>query len=101
MGMVAGVGAAGQQLFGPLAAEADRDGRVVVRRRKFTAGSLARTFVFGFLQKPDATAEELAQVAAQCGAAVTPQAIDQRQTPQLVAFLEGLFRRAVRVVVGS
>jgi Transposase DDE domain len=101
MGMVARAAAAVQQLFGPLAAEADRDSRVVVRRRKFTAGSLARTFVLGFLQKPDATAEELAQVAAQCGAAVTPQAIDQRQTPQLVAFLEGLFRRAVRVVVGS
>ena len=101
MGMVARVGAALQELFGPLAAAADADSRVVVRRRKFTAESLARTFVLGFLQKPDASAEELARVAAQCGAAVTPQAIDQRQTPQLVGFLEALFRRAVRVVVGS
>jgi Transposase DDE domain len=101
MGMVAGAGAAVQQLFGPLAAAADRDRPVVVRRRTFTPASLARTFVLGFLQNPDASAEELAQVAAQCGAAVTPQAIDQRQTPRLVGFLEDLFRRAVRVVVGS
>jgi hypothetical protein len=101
MGMVAGVGAAVQELFGPLAADAERDSRVIVRRRTFTAASLARTFVLGFLQNPDATAEELARVAAQCGAAVTPQAIDQRQTPRLAGFLEALFRRAVRVVVGS
>ncbi len=101
MGMVARVGAALQQLFGPLATDSNRDQPVVIRRRKFTPLSLARTFVLGFLQKPDATDEELAQVAVQCGAAVTPQAIDQRHTPQLVAFLEDLFRRAVRVVVGS
>jgi hypothetical protein len=74
---------------------------VVLRQRKFTPLSLARTFVPGFLQKPDASDEGLARVAAQCGAAVTPQAIGQRHTPKRVAFLEGLFRRAVRVVVGS
>jgi hypothetical protein len=101
MGMVARLSAAMQQLFGPLAADAGRESGVVIRQRKFTAVSLARTFVLGFLQKPDARDEELAQVAAQCGAAVSPQAIDQRHTPALVAFLEGLFRRAVRVVVGS
>lgn len=97
MGMVAQVGAAVQRLFGPLAAEAGRESRVIGRQRKFTALSLARTFVLGFLHKPDASDEELARVAVQSGAAVTPQAIDQRHTPQLVAFLEGLFRRAVRV----
>lgn len=101
MGMLARASAAVQELFGPLAAAADSDSRVVMRRRKFTPASLARTFVLGFLQNPDASAEELAQVAAQCGAAVTPQAIDQRQTPRLVGFLAELFRRAVRVVVGS
>jgi len=101
MGMVARVSAAVQHLFGSLATESNRDNPAVIRRRKFTPLSLARTFVLGFLQKPDSTDEELAQVAAQCGAAVTPQAIDQRHTPQLVAFLEDLFRRAVRVTVGS
>jgi hypothetical protein len=101
MGLVARVRAAVQPLFGPRAADAGRESGVVVRHRKFTPLSLARTFVLGFRQKPEASDEPLAQVAAQCGAAVTPQAIDQRQTPKLVAFLEALFRRAVRVVVGS
>jgi len=101
MGMAAQVEVAVERLFGPLAAEAGCDSGVIVRQRKFTAVSLARTFVLGFLHKPDASDEELARIAVQSGAAVTPQAIDQRHTPKLVAFLEGLFRRAVPVVVGS
>ncbi len=99
--IVAKVGAALQGVLGPLAQEAARDSGVIVRQRKFSGLSLARTFVLGFLHKPDATDEDLAQTAVQCGAAVTPQAVEQRHTPKLVAFLEALFRRASRVVVGS
>ncbi|OWK35256.1 IS4 family transposase [Fimbriiglobus ruber] len=62
---------------------------------------MARTFVLGFLQKPSASDEELAQLATQAGAPVTPQAIDQRHTPRLVQFLETLFRKSTTVVVGS
>lgn len=101
MGILRRVATALKQLFGPLAQQAAQATGVIVRQRKFTPTALAQTFVLGFLQKPNASDEELAQVAAQSGAAVTPQAIDQRQTPKLVAFLEDLFRRAVRVVVGS
>jgi hypothetical protein len=101
MRIVATVGAALQRVFGDLAqAAADATG-VIQRQRVFTGRSLARTFVLGFLQHPDASAEDLAQLAAQCGAAVTPQAIDQRQTPALVAFLKRLFQDATRLVVGS
>jgi hypothetical protein len=55
----------------------------------------------GFLQNPQASDEELAQIAVPCGVAVTPQAIDQRHTPRLVDFLRRLFAAATRVVVGS
>src|SRR5580698_5608934 len=88
-------------LFGPLAAEAAQDSEVIVRQRKFTPLSLAQTFVLGFLHKPNASDEELARIAAQCGAPVTPQAVDQRQTPALAKFLEGLFRRVIPSVVGT
>ena len=101
MGIIAKVGMALQQLFGPLAAEAAATSGVIARQRKFTALSLARTFVLGFLRNPRASAEELAQIAGQCGAAVTPQAIDQRHSPRLVLFLKELFHRATRQVVGS
>lgn len=101
MTILAKVGAALQQLFGPLADEAAQASGIIVRKRVFTGLSLARTFVLGFLQHPDASDEQLAQLAAQCGAPVTPQAIDQRQTAQLVSFLEKLFRAGVQQVVGS
>lgn len=101
MGIVAKVGSALQVLFGECVEEADQASGVIARRRKFTASSLARTFVLGFLRNPNASDEELAQMAVQCGAAVTPQAIDQRYSPKLVKFLQALFCRATKMVIGS
>ena len=101
MGIIAKVGSALQQLFGPVAeAAAERSG-VIVRKRKFTGVALARTFVLGFLRNAKATDEDLAQMAAQCGVEVTPQAVEQRHTPRLVKFLEMLFREGTKLVVGS
>jgi hypothetical protein len=99
--IIAKVGAAMQFLFGTLAEEAGKMSGVIVRQRKFTCFSLAKTFVLGFLQKPDASDEELARIAVQCGADVSPQAIDQRHSPKLVRFFEELFRGAAKIVVGS
>jgi hypothetical protein len=101
MGIITKVGAALQQLFGKTAEEAAASSGVIVRKRKFTGWSLARTFVLGFLRHPEASDEELAQMAVECGVAVTPQALEQRHTPKLVKFLQELFRRATKLVVGS
>jgi hypothetical protein len=101
MGILAKVGSALQRVFGDIAQTAAADSGVIQRQRRFTGLSLARTFVLGFLQKPEASDDELAQIATQCGAAVTPQAVEQRHTPKLVMFLEKLFRGATALVVGS
>ena len=101
MGIIAKAGALLQRLLGPCAAEAAAESGVIVRQRKFTSLSLARTFVLGFLQNPDASDEQLAQMAVQCGADVTPQAVEQRHSPKLVQFLEGLFRRACQMALGT
>jgi hypothetical protein len=101
MGILAKVGGALQQLLGECAQKAAAESGVIQRMRKFTPLSLARAFVLGFLQDPRASDEKLAQMAVQCGAAVTPQAIEQRQTPRLVDFLQRLFREATKLVVGS
>lgn len=95
------VSAAIQQLVGVWAEQAASESRVIQRRRKFSATTLARCFIFGFLAHPSASDEDLAQMAGTCGVEVTAQAVEQRYTPQLVAFLEALFRRAIRCVVGS
>lgn len=101
MGILAKVGDALQRLFGKIAQEAAKDSGVIARVRKFTPLSLARTFVLGFMRDPNASDEKLAQMAVQCGADVTPQAIEQRHTPKLVDFLEKLFRGATQLVVGA
>ena len=101
MGIVAKVSAALQRLFGDVAQSAADQSGVIARTRKFTALSLARTFVLGFLKNPRSSDEKLAQIAVQCGAEVTPQAIEQRYTPKLVAFLQKLFCAATKLVIGS
>jgi len=101
MAILANVSAALQALFGTMAEEVAKDHPVVLRHRKFTTATLARTFILGFLAKPRASDEELAQTAALCGVEVTPQAIEQRHTTRLAEFLEALFRRAAQSIVKS
>jgi len=101
MKIVAKAGVAMQKLFGPIAEEVGRRVGLIVRKRKFTASSLTQMFVMGHLAKPAATDEDLAQIANQCGADVTTQAVEQRHTPKTVEHLKGVFEQAVKVVVGS
>ena len=101
MGILTKVGVALQRLFGEIAQTAAAESGVIQRKRKFDPVALAKTWVLGMLQDPHASDEKLAQMAAQCGASVTPQAIEQRHTPRMVDFLEKLFRGATKVVVAS
>ena len=74
---------------------------VIQRERKFRGDSLAQTFVFGWLANPRATLDELAQVAASCGAPVRPQAISQRMTDKLAEFFKQLLEVAVGQVIAE
>jgi Transposase DDE domain len=88
-----------QAIFGETADLLAHQLGVVRRRRVFTGGSLVRTLVFGWLQRPKAGIDQLAEMAARCGAVVTPQALRQRFTPALNRLLEALIERAVAQVV--
>jgi hypothetical protein len=101
VGIIAKVGQTIQRLFGKVCEEAGRKSKVIQRRRKFSSTTLAQTFVMGFLKNPEASAEDLAQMAAQCGVEVTPQAIDRRHKPQLAKFLQELTQQCGRIVVES
>ena len=101
MSIIAKVGAAIQQLLGQVGEAAAEKCGVIERKRKFTATTLLQTFVLGFLKKPDASDEELAQMAVQCGVEVTPQAIEQRHSPKLVAYLQEVLQEGAKMVVGS
>jgi Transposase DDE domain len=99
VGIVVKVRDAIQRLFGNHVDRAAQHSGVIRRQRKFNAATLLQTFVFGFLKNPRASDEQLAQMAAQCGVSVTPQAIEQRHSPQLVAFLQEVFQRGAQEVV--
>jgi hypothetical protein len=83
-----------------------RDASIIAQRTgfqkrpsKLNAPQFAQAIVMGFLGDPDVTLDELAQTAAEVNAPVSPQAIDQRFTPQAVAFFEQLFLSQIRHVV--
>jgi hypothetical protein len=90
-----------QSLFGNLADQAAAATKVIIRKRKFTPQGLASTFILGFLNNPDASDEQLAQMAAAVGEPVSPQAIEQRYHERMIAFLRKLFGMAVQSQVQS
>jgi IS4 transposase len=88
-----------QSLFGKLADEAAQTTNVILRKRKLTPQGLAATFVLGFLRDPNASDEQLAQMATTVGEPVSPQAIAQRYHTRMVEFLRTLFGEAVKLQV--
>jgi hypothetical protein len=74
---------------------------VIKRQRKFTAASLAQTFILGHMGNPRASATELARSAALAGTDVSPQAVEKRICPELAHFLENVFRKATQAIVAS
>src|SRR5579863_5433419 len=99
MSIVARMAHALETVFSQAAEEANQEAGVILRRRKFTPVSLAKTFVLGLLTNPHATHEDLAAAAAAADTQVSPQAIEQRYSPQLCKFLECLLPRMLCVIV--
>lgn len=82
-----------QSSFGPLAEQAGRQSQVIVRQRKFTASTLAQSFILALLAKPTANAEDIASMATSVGVDVTHQAVQQRYSPALAKFFRVLFSK--------
>lgn len=99
MEMVARTAAVLQALLTTVAEDVGRRCQVIRRQREFTASSLVRTFVLGFLRFPRPRWDQLALVARECGADVTPRAVEQRVTPALRDTLHGVWQKAVESVV--
>lgn len=88
-----------QSLFTGTANLLARKAGFTQRRSKMTGSVFAQTLVFGWLHNPQATLEELAQVAASLGVPISSQGLEQRFGPQAAAFLERLLQDAVLRVV--
>jgi hypothetical protein len=75
--------------------------KVILRQRKFTAQSLAQSFILALLKKPRAGSSDIAAMAATLGVNVTPEAVDQRYSPVLQKFFRSLFERMTGIFVES
>jgi hypothetical protein len=73
--------------------------RFVKRRSKRTGAAFVQTLTFGWLAKPEATLEELAQTAAAVGVPISGQGLDQRFTSEGAACLRTVLEAAVTRVL--
>jgi hypothetical protein len=90
-----------QGLFGGTANLFARKAGFTQRRSKMTGSVFAQTLIFGWLHNPQATLEELAQVAGSLGVPISAQGLDQRFGPAAATFLKRLLQDAVLRVVAS
>ena len=84
-----------QELFTATATTLARATKFVQRESKLTGAGFAQTMVFGFLDEPAATLNDLAQTSEELGVTITPQGLDERINPAAVAFLKQLFQQSM------
>src|SRR5215207_8590199 len=82
-------------LFTTTASDLAKDTGFQRRARRLTGPVFAQAVVFSLLQTPHAALDDFADTAADLGAPVSPQAFDQRFTPEAAAFLHDLFLEAL------
>jgi hypothetical protein len=90
MNVVTQVSRAMQTVLTTEARRTARSCRVIQRRRKLDGASLIQGLVLGWMEHPCASLEQLAQMTAACGAAITPQALAERFTSSLAECLKQL-----------
>lgn len=71
------------------------------RESKLSGAKFAQTTILGWLNKPEATLEELSQAAASVGVAISAQGLDQRFTPEAAALLKQVLDQALSQVIAA
>jgi hypothetical protein len=74
---------------------------VIQRQRKFSGATLLKTIVLTLLKSPNAKPDQFVTTAAQLGVVVTPQAIEKRFSPRLVAFLRASLEHLLEQTVSA
>jgi hypothetical protein len=90
-----------QTVFTTDATDAAHAAGLFRRNRKLSASTFVQALTFGWLANPHASLGELAELAADLGADVSPQALDQRFTPQAADCLSGVLHAALLRLVGA
>ncbi|EDN70091.1 transposase (IS4 family) domain protein [Beggiatoa sp. PS] len=88
----------GKKLQTILGTKADTLGKAtgfIKRERKFTGSTFIKTLVFGWMQKPQATLEELVQAGVLNEIEISAQGLDKRFTPESAHFSITVLEQAV------
>ncbi len=101
MSSVAEIGQAIKSVLSTVADEVARETGFTERESKLTGAKFAQTTVLGWLNKPDASLDELCRTAASIGVTITPQGLDQRFTPEAAALLREVLNAAISEVITS
>lgn len=90
-----------QTVFTSVANAAARTSGFIQRQRQLTGASFVQALVFGFLARPTATLEQLAQSTANVGVPLSPQGLAQRFTPAAAVCLQTVLAAAVQQIVAA
>ena len=90
-----------QCLFTSTANTLARETGFVQRASKLTGAHFAQALLFGWLQHPQATLQQLAQMVGSVGVPISPQGLEQRFTPAAAQFLRRLLEIAVTQVIAA
>jgi len=90
-----------QSVFLDTADRAARQTGFQRRESKLNGSVFVQALTFGWLHNPQATLEELAQVAASLGVPISSQGLDERFGPQAAALLERVLQAAVVQVLST
>src|SRR5690242_5683702 len=101
MWTVAQLGSELQTLFTTTATTLARETGFVQRTSKLTGAAFVQALRFGWLNNPQATLQQLAQMAGTGGVPISPQGVEQRFTPTAAQFLQRMVEAALGSVVAS
>lgn len=101
MWTVAQLSATLQTLVTTTANDMARETGFVQRASKLTGAHFVQALLFGWLNNPQATLQQLAQMAGTVGVAISPQGLDQRFTRSAAQFLHRVLEAAICSVVVS
>ena len=101
MTMIHQVSKAMQKVLTETAEEAAEKTGFIQRQGKVTGANFCQTVVFGWLQNPEATLEEMSQSGVSVGLEITPQGLDQRFSQQASACLHEVLQAAIKETIQS
>lgn len=101
MTSVAEIGMAMKRVLGEVGDEVARETGFTKRASKLSGAKFAQTTVLGWLNKPAATLDELSQVAASLGVAISAQGLDQRFSPEAAWLLKRVLDAALSQVIAT